>query len=234
MTVSNLYSVGQRTDEPVVERCTELGIAYLPYFPLAMGKVGRESVVAAVADAGDLRHDRRAGVAAAALADHAADPRHQQGRPPRGEPRSHRPRSRPTTSRSSTARWPDRAGPDPRLRPDGQRSASSLAAVRSHVHVLARSRRPTFDGSAVPGRLDRGVHRSSSRRRTAIPARLLCSARSSVRRGSSRGATSSNASTEPMYSRSRATRRSSSNSDTSGSSPVTTGVPRRGKSRLPE
>jgi pyridoxine 4-dehydrogenase len=49
VTVSNLYSVGQRRDDPVVDRCTEAGIAYLPFFPLAMGKVGRESVVASVA-----------------------------------------------------------------------------------------------------------------------------------------------------------------------------------------
>jgi pyridoxine 4-dehydrogenase len=50
VTVSNLYSVGQRADDPVVDRCTEAGIAYLPFFPLAMGKVGRESIVAAVAE----------------------------------------------------------------------------------------------------------------------------------------------------------------------------------------
>ena len=50
VTVSNLYSVGQRGDDPVVDACTEAGIAYLPFFPLAMGKVGRESVVAAVAE----------------------------------------------------------------------------------------------------------------------------------------------------------------------------------------
>jgi pyridoxine 4-dehydrogenase len=50
VTVSNLYSVGQRADDPVVDRCTERGIAYLPFFPLAMGRVGRESVVAAVAE----------------------------------------------------------------------------------------------------------------------------------------------------------------------------------------
>jgi pyridoxine 4-dehydrogenase len=50
VTVSNLYSVGQRGDDPVLQRCTERGIAYLPFFPLAMGKVGRESVVASVAE----------------------------------------------------------------------------------------------------------------------------------------------------------------------------------------
>ena len=50
VTVSNLYSVGQRADDPVLDRCTEAGIAYLPFFPLAMGKVGRESVVASVAE----------------------------------------------------------------------------------------------------------------------------------------------------------------------------------------
>jgi aryl-alcohol dehydrogenase-like predicted oxidoreductase len=50
VTVSNLYSVGQRRDDAVVDRCTEAGIAYLPFFPLAMGKVGRETVVASVAE----------------------------------------------------------------------------------------------------------------------------------------------------------------------------------------
>ena len=50
VTVSNLYSVGQRADDPVLQRCTEEGVAYLPFFPLAMGRVGRESVVAAVAE----------------------------------------------------------------------------------------------------------------------------------------------------------------------------------------
>jgi pyridoxine 4-dehydrogenase len=50
VTVSNLYSVGQRDDDPVVDRCTELGIAYLPFFPLAMGRIGGEAVVAAVAE----------------------------------------------------------------------------------------------------------------------------------------------------------------------------------------
>ncbi len=50
VTVSNLYSVGQRDDDPVLQRCTEEGVAYLPFFPLAMGRVGRESVVAAVAE----------------------------------------------------------------------------------------------------------------------------------------------------------------------------------------
>jgi pyridoxine 4-dehydrogenase len=50
VTVSNLYSVGQRADDPVLQRCTDAGVAYLPFFPLAMGKVGRESVVAAVAE----------------------------------------------------------------------------------------------------------------------------------------------------------------------------------------
>lgn len=50
VTVSNLYSVGERRDDAVVDRCTELGIAYLPFFPLAMGKIGGEAVVAAVAE----------------------------------------------------------------------------------------------------------------------------------------------------------------------------------------
>lgn len=50
VTVSNSYSVGERGDDPVVDRCAGLGIAYLPFFPLAMGRVGRVDAVAAVAD----------------------------------------------------------------------------------------------------------------------------------------------------------------------------------------
>ena len=73
--MSNLYSVGQRRDDPVVDRCTEAGIAYLPFFPLAMGKVGRETVVSAVAERlGTTPTHGGAGLAAAALAGHAADP----------------------------------------------------------------------------------------------------------------------------------------------------------------
>jgi aryl-alcohol dehydrogenase-like predicted oxidoreductase len=48
-TVSNAYSFGERGDDPVLRRCEEDGIAYLPYFPLAMGAVGADDTVRAVA-----------------------------------------------------------------------------------------------------------------------------------------------------------------------------------------
>lgn len=48
-SVSNPYSVDDRTDEPVLERCVEQGIPYLPFFPLAVGKVARRDPVAQAA-----------------------------------------------------------------------------------------------------------------------------------------------------------------------------------------
>lgn len=39
VTVSNLYSVHQRRDDAMVDRCTRGGIAYLPFFPLDMGRL---------------------------------------------------------------------------------------------------------------------------------------------------------------------------------------------------
>jgi pyridoxine 4-dehydrogenase len=46
VTVSNLYNLADRHDEAMVERCTVANIAYLPFFPLAVGKAGEDSVVA--------------------------------------------------------------------------------------------------------------------------------------------------------------------------------------------
>jgi pyridoxine 4-dehydrogenase len=39
VTVSNAYSVLDRSDESLVDRCTQAGIAYLPFFPLAASPV---------------------------------------------------------------------------------------------------------------------------------------------------------------------------------------------------
>jgi aryl-alcohol dehydrogenase-like predicted oxidoreductase len=50
-TVSNLYGPTQRGDQPVLDRCTELGIPYLPFFPLAVGRVGDDAGLASVAEA---------------------------------------------------------------------------------------------------------------------------------------------------------------------------------------
>jgi len=48
-SVSNAYSPLDRADEAVVDHCTEHGIPYLPYFPLAMGSVADPGAVAEVA-----------------------------------------------------------------------------------------------------------------------------------------------------------------------------------------
>jgi aryl-alcohol dehydrogenase-like predicted oxidoreductase len=48
-SVSNLYGPTQRDDEPVLDRCTALGIPYLPFFPLAMGRVGDDDRLATIA-----------------------------------------------------------------------------------------------------------------------------------------------------------------------------------------
>jgi pyridoxine 4-dehydrogenase len=38
-SVQNLYNVTNRKWEPVVDRCEELGLAFLPWYPLAIGKL---------------------------------------------------------------------------------------------------------------------------------------------------------------------------------------------------
>jgi aryl-alcohol dehydrogenase-like predicted oxidoreductase len=48
-TVSNQYGPTQRDDQPVLDRCTEAGIAYLPFFPLAVGRVAGDDRLATVA-----------------------------------------------------------------------------------------------------------------------------------------------------------------------------------------
>lgn len=40
VTVSNLYSVVDRRDDALVERCEREGISYLPWFPLGGGRLG--------------------------------------------------------------------------------------------------------------------------------------------------------------------------------------------------
>jgi aryl-alcohol dehydrogenase-like predicted oxidoreductase len=47
--VSNPYSVADRADDAMVARCEQEGIAYLPFFPLAGGKLGAATADAAVA-----------------------------------------------------------------------------------------------------------------------------------------------------------------------------------------
>jgi pyridoxine 4-dehydrogenase len=39
VTVQNLYNLTNRKSEPVLERCEQLGLGFLPWFPLAVGKL---------------------------------------------------------------------------------------------------------------------------------------------------------------------------------------------------
>lgn len=39
VSVQNLFNVTNRTSEPVLERCDELGLAFLPWYPLAVGRL---------------------------------------------------------------------------------------------------------------------------------------------------------------------------------------------------
>jgi pyridoxine 4-dehydrogenase len=48
-TVSNLYSLTDRSSQDVLDRCTAEGIPFLPFFPLAVGKAGLNQVVAEIA-----------------------------------------------------------------------------------------------------------------------------------------------------------------------------------------
>ena len=45
VSVQNEYNLGNRESEPVLERCEELGIAFLPWFPLGAGGVLRSSTI---------------------------------------------------------------------------------------------------------------------------------------------------------------------------------------------
>src|SRR5581483_3561247 len=44
-TVSNLFSLDDRHDDLMVDRCAREGIAYLPFFPLAVGRVRENTVL---------------------------------------------------------------------------------------------------------------------------------------------------------------------------------------------
>jgi aryl-alcohol dehydrogenase-like predicted oxidoreductase len=51
VSVQNLYNVADRRSEAVLERCEELGLAFLPWWPLAVGKLARRgSALSAAAD----------------------------------------------------------------------------------------------------------------------------------------------------------------------------------------
>lgn len=42
-SVQNLYNLGNRMHEPVLEHCEQNGIAFIPWFPMAMGRLAKEN-----------------------------------------------------------------------------------------------------------------------------------------------------------------------------------------------
>lgn len=56
-TVQNLFNLTDRYQEPVLDYCTEHGIGFIPYFPLATGDLSRDDRLRRIA----ARHDATAG-----------------------------------------------------------------------------------------------------------------------------------------------------------------------------
>ena len=105
VTVQNRYNLLDRASDDVLRYCTEQGIGFIPWFPVASGAAGRAGR-AGRRDRRAARGDRAAGgagLAAAALVGDAADPGHPVGGAPGGERRPparcgwSRPRSRSST-----------------------------------------------------------------------------------------------------------------------------------------
>ncbi len=87
VSVQNLYNLTDRHSEDVLDACEADGIAFIPWFPLAVGKLatpgGALDEIAAAHDAAP--GPDRPRVAARPLAGDAPDPRHLVRRAPRGE-----------------------------------------------------------------------------------------------------------------------------------------------------
>jgi pyridoxine 4-dehydrogenase len=66
VTVSNAYSVIDRRDEVVLQRCEKEGIAYLPWFPLGGGSLARGTAVRANDAVREVADRRRLAAASAA------------------------------------------------------------------------------------------------------------------------------------------------------------------------
>ena len=89
--MQNRYNLEDRDSEDVLEACEEAGIGFIPWFPLATGRLAEPG---GPLDRIAREHDAtpapdRARVAAGALAGDAADPGHVLGRAPGGERGGH-------------------------------------------------------------------------------------------------------------------------------------------------
>ena len=97
--VQNFYNVAHRGDDDLIDSLAAQGIAYVPYFPLGGFSPLQSDTLSSVATRlGRHADGRRAGLAAAALAEHPADPRHLIGRAPARE--RHRRRAGPLRGRA--------------------------------------------------------------------------------------------------------------------------------------
>ena len=132
-TVQNRYNLIDRASDDVLRHCTEQGIGFMPWFPIASGRLAEPGGPVAESRAAARRHGARggAGLAVAALVGDAADPGHEERGAPGGEHaggqaaarpgvggearrrglvarhhRRHDPRSWTTSRRSWPTRWP--------------------------------------------------------------------------------------------------------------------------------
>ena len=81
--VQNHYNLAHRDDDALIDDLARQGIAYVPFFPLGGFTPLQSSTLSDVAAPARSHADAgRAGLAAAPLAQHPADPRHVVGRPP--------------------------------------------------------------------------------------------------------------------------------------------------------
>ena len=80
VSVQNLFNLTNRSSEPLLDHATKLGVAFIPWFPLATGALAKPGgPLHALAE----KHQRhslsaRPGLAAPPLTGHAAHPRHLQ------------------------------------------------------------------------------------------------------------------------------------------------------------
>ncbi len=116
VSVQNQYNLGDRQHEDVVDYCTNHNLAFIPWFPVAAGKLARARRPARRRGKEVWRHHGAAlaRVAAAPLAGHSAHPGHVLGQASRGEHRrrlaqarsqrveDHRSRREEEVSRSKT------------------------------------------------------------------------------------------------------------------------------------
>ena len=77
--VQNMYSLANRSDDPLVAECAEQGVAYVPFFPLGRRSSPFEAAgLATVAKRREVSTRGRAGLAAAALPQHPGHPRQRR------------------------------------------------------------------------------------------------------------------------------------------------------------